>query len=191
MELVQLFKRIGRLMRKFNIYNITQKRNENGVCASSPQELIGLYEMSDEKIRILAEVPNTGDVETIPIVEKNDDGSLTIIDVVPVAATGPVPVPEHAQFITSQQPLDLKTGLPLEVKPPSIASIFETPVASSPKFFTDNGTEYKTVEGHLYKKTWVNVNMDYYRIVNDKTNKIVNLVGKTVQTLDWVEIKGG
>lgn len=186
MELVQLFKRIGRLMRKFNIYNITQKRNENGVCASSPQELIGLYEMSDEKIRILAEVPNTGDVETIPIVEKNDDGSLTIIDVVPVAApNGPVPEQQPAPLFLDSTTLPVSHFSSGPTPPPVVIQ------NTAPKFFTDNGTEYKTVEGHLYKKTWVNVNMDYYRIVNDKTNKIVNLVGKTVQTLDWVEIKGG
>lgn len=188
MESVQLLKRIVSFMRKFNIYNFTQKRNEDGVCASSPEELVALYNMSEEKIRILSEVPNGENVMSVPVVEDNGDGSVTIIDVKTVTVPGAsVSVPEPSQFIPSQQPLDLKTGLPTEH--PGV-SIVEPPPSLTPKFFTDNGTEFKTVGGKLYKKTWVNVNMDYYRIISDKTNKIVNLTGKTVQTLDWIEIKG-
>lgn len=186
MESVQLLKRIVAFMRKFNIYNITQKRNEDGVCASSPEELMALYNMSEEKIRILSEVPNGENVVSVPVVEDNGDGSVTIIDVKTVAVPGGPP-PEQLPA-----PLFLDSA----VAPVSHFSSGPTPPqvvvqSTVPKFFTDNGTEFKTVEGHLYKKTWVNVNMDYYRIINDKTNKIVNLTGKTVQTLDWIEIKGG
>ena len=189
MELVQLLKRIRAFMRKFNIYNITQKRNEDGVCASSPEELHSLYNMSDEKIRILSEVPNDVELTTVPIVEDNGDGSVTIIDT-KVVAVPSVPIQETSQLIPPHHPLDLKTGLPLDIKTSPGISIVEPPPSLTPKFFTDNGTEFKTVGGKLYKKTWVNVNMDYYRIISDKTNKIVNLTGKTIQTLDWVEIKG-
>ena len=166
-------------MRKFNIYNITQKRNENGVCAGSPQELIQLYAMSDEQIRILQEVPNV-EVETMPVVEKNDDGSVTIIDTVPVP--GAIP--------NIPQPLPIPISNGGNIIPTSIIVAPPAQELKPTKFFTDNGIEYKTENGHLYKKTWVNVNMDYYRIVNDKTGKLTNLNGKTIQTLDWVEIKG-
>jgi hypothetical protein len=71
---------------------------------------------------------------------------------------------------------------------------------NTPKYFTDNGIEFKLENGKLYKKCWQTIKptqidenskeiiFDNYRIINHETGKPIRNTRYTIQVLDWEEL---
>lgn len=59
----------------------------------------------------------------------------------------------------------------------------------SPKYFKDcAGNEFKIENGVLYSKGWFNSNLKF-RIITEKTNKVVPLDGKILQIFGWNKVE--
>ena len=62
-------------------------------------------------------------------------------------------------------------------------------IQSLPKFYNIGNFEIKEHDGKIYQKKWIALDVndvDNYRLVSDKTNKIINLKGKHIEVKKWV-----
>ena len=86
--------------------------------------------------------------------------------------------------------------------PPGIApyypggGIAPTPQKPPVVEFEDNGVKFKVECGSVFKKDWVDVKSDEYRIVNTVNGSVVintpsanGMDGLKVQKLDWIKVK--
>ena len=61
-----------------------------------------------------------------------------------------------------------------------------------PKIYKIGGIEIKDDNGKIYQKQWMKLTSDEaknIRIVNDKTNGVVNLNGKHIEMMKWVQVE--
>lgn len=68
------------------------------------------------------------------------------------------------------------------------------PIIQPPQeiLFSDNGVQFKIINGEVYKKDWIDVNHEEYRIRFIKEEDIIQLQALsecTIQKLDWIKIK--
>lgn len=86
--------------------------------------------------------------------------------------------------ITHLLPPIMNTQVPPPPPPP--------PPVSKEFFFSDNGIEYKILDGKVFKKDWIELcYKQEYRIVNEENRVIKSELNSTlkVQVKDWIEVK--
>lgn len=169
--------------------------------APNPQYLIQLYAASGDKIRILEELPPDG--------ETNNYGKMDISKMMGAEqATGwaaggslgagkmmttnasedqikaleamhsgnPQPTsPNQPQAQTNQQPQQQPQQ---QIQQPK----------AQPTFFKIGSIECKMENGKVYQKQWMRVSeteMENYRLISDKNNKILPMTGKHLEVLRW------
>lgn len=140
---------------------------ENGVQASSRKELIGLYAMSGQKIKILREYG--GEKPTGPI-------NAAVQNVVS-SQVNAAPVPQ-AQRSAPQPP-------PQQVAQPA-------PQKTAPQYYKIGDVEIKIDNGVSYQKQFVRLTdteAANIRVVDDKTNKVVNLNNKHIEMKRWIRVE--
>lgn len=72
------------------------------------------------------------------------------------------------------------------------SQIIREPVKTKPKFYRIGDIEIKDDNGKIYQKQWMKLSSHEaanFRIVNDKNNAIVNLVGKSIEMKKWVLVE--
>ena len=135
---------------------------ENGVQAASRKELIGLYAMSGQKIKILREYG----------VEK---------------PAGPISA-SPTNIISSQ--VSAAPVPSAQLKIPPITKVQAQ--VSVPQYYKIGDVEIKIENGVSYQKQFMRLTeaeASNIRIVDDKTNRTINLKGKHIEMKRWVKVK--
>jgi hypothetical protein len=153
---------------KFDIYNRTTKQPENGVYSDNVNILKQLYAMNGEDIEIVKAYKEEPQNDLTP-------EDQTVRNKLLGGTEAPVRIP-----IDNKQSIN-DVVLPLTLAQGGYANVSE-------KIFTDNGVEYKVNADGSFKKSWVDVDQDNFRIVDIETGKESKLKSKKIQTLDWVKI---
>lgn len=137
------------------------------VEANTPQELISLYKMCGQQIKILREI--------------NDELSTTQKPVIP------------QQTVTPQTQALLSTGAEIELSAiQTLQPVIQQPIINSKiEFYKVGDIEIKSENGILYEKRWITVTPvenENIRIISDKTNKVVMLTDKHIEIKKWVKL---
>lgn len=142
---------------------------ENGVQASSRKELVGLYAMSGQKIKILREYGGEKPAGPINAAAQNVVSSQVNAAPVPQAQrSAPQPPPQPQQVV---QPAPQKTA---------------------PQYYKIGDVEIKIDNGVSYQKQFVRLTdteAANIRVVDDKTNKVVNLNNKHIEMKRWIRVE--
>ena len=141
---------------------------ENGVQASSRKELVGLYAMSGQKIKILREYGGKKPASPINAAAQNVVSSQVNAAQVPQAQRS-APQPQQT---------------PQAVQP--------TPQKSAPQYYKIGDVEIKIDNGISYQKQFVRLTdteAANIRVVDDKTNKVVNLNNKHIEMKRWIRVE--
>lgn len=142
---------------------------ENGVQASSRKELVGLYAMAGQKIKILREYG--GEKQAGPI-------NAAVQNVVS-SHVNAAPVPQ-AQKTMQQKPVaQAAVQQPVQQKTP-------------PQYYKIGDVEIKIDNGVSYQKQFVRLTdteASNIRVVDDKTNKVVNLNNKHIEMKRWIRVE--
>lgn len=141
---------------------------ENGVQASSRKELVGLYAMSGQKIKILREYG--GEKPSAPI-------NASVQNVVS-SQVNAAPVPQ-AQRSAPQPPP------PQQVAQPA-------PQKTAPQYYKIGDVEIKIDNGVSYQKQFVRLTdteAANIRVVDDKTNKVINLNNRHIEMKRWIKVE--
>lgn len=166
-------------LKKFDILvqGAGQKPHEvTGVQAINEQQLRQLYAMNDERI---LEIRN---------VYEGDSVKNTITN--PEYKSKPDEIPLEA--LSAENPPN-----PLNINPiPNKQEYIDKPNKfpqrdSTPKYYKIGEIEIKEVNGKIYQKQWVALDIkenDNYRLISDKTNKIISMSGKHIEYKKWIEI---
>lgn len=152
---------------KFDIYNRTTRQMETGVFADTPQMLHQVYAMAGEEIEI-QKVVNEKPVNDLGIISAKPLNDLTESTMPPIES-----------LMHEDEPIHFSSPVLLNNK--IIPTLPE-------KFFSDNGIEYKINSEGSYKKSWVDVDLKNFRVINIETGKEDKLKNKKIQTLDWIKI---
>ena len=158
---------------------------ENGVCASSREELVALYRACGSEIRIVREY----DPPDAPL-EAGQSGTIQMPSGEVVRAPGTVHEPKRSKAPPPvQKPAPAHAPAPMPSTPPAPAPVQRR---QPPRFFTVAGIECKLDNGKVYQKQWVRLlgqEASNYRIVSDKNNKEFQLTGKHLEMLKWVLVE--
>lgn len=140
------------------------------VKAKTREELettLKMYEMTGQKVKVIREI-----------------GSRTV-------STPQAPVPQVSQASVPQMPnLQLDTSKPQPSIVTASAPIIVT--QTKPRFFKIGDVDVKDDNGKIFQKQWMKLTdseASNIRIVNDKNNQLVNLVGKHIEMKRWVMIE--
>lgn len=159
----------------------TIRKEVNGVFASSAKELLSLYQMCEQKIQILREYPSQNE-------KKAPQSSPPQQNALP-----PPQSPEKFEmnFRVKDFGEEREKNTILQPEPISdeLRQAYKEMMAAPPKFFEIGGVKCKLEKGKMYQEQWVKVDAAKYRIISDKTNKIVPLTDKHLETLKWVLIE--
>lgn len=139
---------------------------ENGVQASSRKELVGLYAMSGQKIKILREYGGEKPAGPINVAAQNVISSQV----------NAAPVPQ-AQRSAPQPPQQVAQPAPQKV---------------APQYYKIGDVEIKIDNGISYQKQFVRLTdteAANIRVVDDKTNKVVNLNNKHIEMKRWIKVE--
>ena len=173
-----------------DIENGNSSRREVGVFAPNRQALVGIYDKCGERIRIIREYES--DAGTAASQEKAPGDAGT---------GGNTPAKKTEPATQEKAKVDSK---PAEVPPPTknipakavLPSGSDTPVPvkqpAKPKFFSVAGIECKMENGKVYQKQWVKLlgqSASNYRLISDKNNREIPLVGKHLEVLKWVSVE--
>ena len=142
---------------------------ENGVQASSRKELIGLYAMAGQKIKILREYG--GEKPASPI-------NAAVQNVVS-SSVNAAPVPQAQRTIQQNQVTQTVVQQPVQQKAP-------------PQYYKIGDVEIKIDNGVSYQKQFVRLTdteASNIRVVDDKTNKVVNLNNKHIEMKRWIKVE--
>lgn len=142
---------------------------ENGVQASSRKELIGLYAMSGQKIKILREYGG----------EKPAGPIKTSVQNVTSHNVSAAPVPQAQESAVQTQKNIQQTAVIAEQK-------------TAPKYYKIGDVEIKIDNGVSYQKQFVRLTdteAANIRVVDDKTNKVVNLNNKHIEMKRWIRVE--
>lgn len=176
------------------------------LVVSSKRELDEIqrdYGRCDQKFKIIRELPISE--EEIAEYKANNnikDGSAQ--------EAQPATVHEDVPEISEKKELESTTAEPEKTesspeleKPPrqcagSCGCGHDGPVQnrevekSKPKFYRIGGIDIKNDNGVIYQKQWMRISdeeANNFRIVNDKNNMVVNLVGKHLEARRWVLVE--
>lgn len=140
------------------------------VKAKTREELettLKMYEMTGQKVKVIREI-----------------GSHPVS--IPQA-----PVPQVSQASVPQMPnLQLDASKPQPSIVTASAPIIVT--QTKPRFFKIGDVDVKDDNGKIFQKQWMKLTdseASNIRIVNDKNNQLVNLVGKHIEMKRWVMIE--
>lgn len=140
------------------------------VKAKTREELettLKMYEMTGQKVKVIREI-----------------GSRTV-------STPQAPVPQVSQASVPQMPnLQLDASKPQPSIVTASAPIIVT--QTKPRFFKIGDVDVKDDNGKIFQKQWMKLTdseASNIRIVNDKNNQLVNLVGKHIEMKRWVMIE--
>ena len=142
---------------------------ENGVQASSRKELIGLYAMAGQKIKILREYG--GEKPASPI-------NAAVQNVVS-SSVNAAPVPQAQRTIQQNQATQTIVQQQVQQKSP-------------PQYYKIGDVEIKIDNGVSYQKQFVRLTdteASNIRVVDDKTNKVVNLNNKHIEMKRWIRVE--
>ena len=142
---------------------------ENGVQASSRKELIGLYAMAGQKIKILREYG--GEKPAGPI-------NAAVQNVVS-SSVNAAPVPQAQRTIQQNQATQTIVQQQVQQKSP-------------PQYYKIGDVEIKIDNGVSYQKQFVRLTdteASNIRVVDDKTNKVVNLNNKHIEMKRWIKVE--
>lgn len=137
---------------------------ENGVQASSRKELIGLYAMSGQKIKILREYG--GEKSSGPINASVQNVISSQVNAAPVQQ----PQPVQKQAAPIQQPMQRQ----------------------APQYYKIGDVEIKIDNGVSYQKQFVRLTdteAANIRVVDDKTNKVINLNNRHIEMKRWIKVE--
>lgn len=87
------------------------------------------------------------------------------------------------------QPAPQQLPGPQVASAPQPATAPAPQVKEEPKYFTIAGIECKQENGKIYQKQWMRISeveMANYRLISDKNNKILPMVGKHLEIQKWV-----
>lgn len=131
------------------------------VEASSPKELISLYKMCGQQIKILREIPGKP-VEQKPITQSQPQTNIKQIT---------QPVQQQIKQIPPQY------------------NLVATEKAKSPVYYKIGDIEIKNDNGKIYQRQWIKLTdteSSNLRLINTKTNKIINLNDKHFEMKKWI-----
>ena len=168
--------------------------------APNPQYLVNLYAASGDKIRILEELPpdaetsNYGKIDVSSIVGSENTtgwaagGSLGAGKMMSSNASEEQIKALEAMH-GSPKPQDQQVQPSQQAPTPSTRTIHEAMQArQQPTFFKIGSIECKMENGKVYQKQWMRVSeseMENYRLISDKNNKILPMTGKHLEVLKW------
>lgn len=167
-------------LKKFDILVLgagqKQPHEVTGVQAINEQQLRQLYAMNDEQI---LEIRNVYDGDEVKNKETNPEYK---------ANPNEIP-PEALSAENSPNPLNI-------TQPPTKKEYIDKPTKfpqrdSTPKFYKIGEIEIKEVNGKIYQKQWVALDIketENYRLISDKTNKIISMSGKHIEFKKWIEV---
>lgn len=177
------------LIRKFEIEVFDIDENDNGsvqynrcrydqpiiIEAASPRELqekLSLYKQCGQMAKIVREIT--------PISQQNVQQPTEQI------------IPET--IVETQQPQIIQRPLQSTVqqKVVSETNTQNTRVQTKPRYFKVGDIEVKDDNGVIYQKQWMKLSeseSSNIRVINDKTNGVVNLTGKHIEMKRWVIVK--
>lgn len=141
---------------------------ENGVQASSRKELIGLYAMSGQKIKILREYG--GEKPSSPINASVQNVVSSQVNAAPVQQ----PQNPQKQAAPIQQPIQQ----PAQRQAPQYYKIGDVEIK------IDNGVSYQKQFVRLTDTEAANI-----RVVDDKTNKVINLNNRHIEMKRWIKVE--
>lgn len=154
---------------------------------TSKNELINLYSMTGQKIRIISETDDTS-----PSMNQNMDPSMLPPD---VAKTLIKDKDGNIAFSSNQTEQSTK----IEEKPavqhysaPTVVSHPQIKKSEPPKYFSISGIECKLDNGKVYQKQWVKLlgnEANNYRLISDSSNKEISMQGKHLEVLKWVSVE--
>lgn len=178
MNFGRILQKVKNMAKKFDIIIHDQDPQvkpvkESGVVAASVQDLISTYKMCGQNVEIIREYEdedskNYGKMD--PFVEEqlkqaieSKGGTLKVQQ----NKNPKIPVCRNENIVKEQINIS----------------------QSIPKFFKVGNIECKIENGKVYQKQWMRLSdteMNNYRIVSDKNNKISILKDKHIEMLKWV-----
>lgn len=168
-------------------------RGQQTVTASSRQELINLYTMCDQQIKILSERPLPSEPNK-PNHQDVDLSQLAIHNTAPSAKAQP----QSKEAKAEETPNTLNIPEPKEYIAESntttrrLSTAFHPMFNNFPKYYKLGDIEIKEHFGKIYQKQWIKLNSDEasnIRIINTKTNKVVPMEGKHVEVKRWILVE--
>lgn len=203
MQIIPTAPNLGMKMRKFRFIVINNgtdggmRMNEQPQIAMSPspQYLINLYAQSGDKIRILEELP--ADEETKNYGKLDVDKAMNDSMATGWAASGQLGAGRMLSMDGNDEQIRALQAMqgnptPSREKTPAQSSTPKqetAPVQTQASYFKVGGTECKMENGKVYQKQWMRLTddeMQNYRLISDKNNKILPMTGKHLEMLKWV-----
>lgn len=176
MKLGIILKKVLNMAKKFDIIIHDQDPQvkpvkESGVIAASAQDLVSTYKMCGQNVEILREYEDD---------ECKNYGKLS-----------PVVEEQLKQAIESKGGKLVENNQTVQSPEKKITPEQHEyqPEQTKPKFFKVGNIECKIENGKVYQKQWMRLSdteMNNYRIVSDKNNKISTLKDKHIEMLKWV-----
>ena len=167
-------------------------RGQQTVTASSRQELINLYTMCDQQIKILSERP-------LPIEQTKKSAPAFSNDSAQQESLFPTSAPALSKEAKSEETHNAQNISVPEVNiaennttTRSFLTAFQPMPKSAPKYYKLGDIEIKEHCGKIYQKQWIKLNVDEasnIRIINTKTNKVVPIEGKHVEVKRWILVE--
>lgn len=151
---------------KFVGENKTQVREDN-VHASSAPELIQLYGMCGEEVRIIKQYDDA------PPSSIDDEISNMFVDSDLNHPTPPGEVTTTSDHI-KETPASVRHFQPIPIPVERVYSVGDQ--------------QFKVVGDMLYRLDWTDYEDSDIRIVSEKTNKVISMTGKKIQTKEWIEV---
>lgn len=162
---------------------------QNGIFASSANELEILYSRCGQKIKILREYDENGNL----VQQNGRTAQRTNILINPQTFQ-----PNYSSdMLTPEQAKQMGIKM-LPVEMPKFPGVqqqqFVNPprqekTQEKPKYFSVGGVECKSIGGLIYQKQWVRVDSKNYRLISDSNNKELSLTGKHIEMLKWVVVE--
>lgn len=174
--------------------------------APNPQYLINLYAQSGDKIKILEELPPDGETQNYGKIDIKQminsaettgwaaGGSLGAGKMLATSASDEQiraleAMHGKTQNQQLQQPMQQIPQTPVP-QPQMQQQAIPQPQqqGSQPTYFKIGSIECKMENGKVYQKQWMRVSeteMANYRLISDKNNKILPMVGKHLEVLKW------
>ena len=166
---------------------ILRPRGRETAYAASPQELINLFQMCDQHIKILREVQDESNSDESNLSQDSQitntaPNQLSNVNQVKVGSntTRELMSPSNIQMTDQNKNSSIKTPTPVSVQ------------ESPPKYYKLGDIEIKNHNGVIYQKQWVKLTpyeASNFRVINSKTNKIVPLTGKSIEIKKWVMVE--
>jgi hypothetical protein len=154
---------------------------EQGIYAESRAELKAIYDSCGQKIRIVREYSDDGK----PVTNPKDDPTMAIgtenLNLLPMPK-----VPQQYQNQVQQTVQQIQNPQAIQ---PSQQIVQQKQTTF---YFKVGSVDCKLENGQIYQKQWVRVSetdLANYRMLSEKTNKIVPFTGKILEVLKWISVK--